>query len=65
VVVRAYDLKKKPEALLAAAKHYGVDVESIRKDLDAKPADTATGDLLQVGTQDQQQEDVAEEEEAA
>lgn len=35
----------KPEALLAAAKHYGVDVAEIRKAVADKPADTQTQDL--------------------
>jgi ParB/RepB/Spo0J family partition protein len=52
----------KPEALLAAAKHYGVDVAEIRKAVTSKPADTKTGDLLQGADSAAEQED---EEEAA
>jgi hypothetical protein len=50
---------EKPEALLAAAKHYGVDVAEVRKTLADKPVDTATQDLLQAG--DEQDEELEEE----
>lgn len=42
-------LDDKPEALHAAAKHYGVDVEEISRDLADAPADDKTADLLQDG----------------
>jgi ParB/RepB/Spo0J family partition protein len=36
----------KPSALLAAAKHFGVDVDAIRKEVASTPIDTSTQDLL-------------------
>jgi hypothetical protein len=36
----------KPGALLNAAKHYGVDVAAIRKEVTAMAPDTRTQDLL-------------------
>lgn len=36
----------KPEALLAAAKHYGIEVKATRKAAEEVPADTKTKDLL-------------------
>lgn len=63
VVAEGYNLKKQPEALTAAAKHYGVDIDAIRKELAGKPTDTQTGDLLQAEPEDAEEE--AAEEEAA
>lgn len=39
---------RKPDGLLTAAKHYGVDVTKIRKEVEALPKDTKTPDLLQL-----------------
>jgi ParB/RepB/Spo0J family partition protein len=50
---------EKATGLLAAAKHYGVDVDQVRKELADKPVDTATQDLLQAG--DEQDEELEEE----
>jgi transcription termination factor NusA len=45
VVCHAYS-PEKPEALLAAAKHYGVDVAEIRAEVAKLPVDVKSGDLL-------------------
>lgn len=50
----------KPEALLSAAKHYGVDVASIRKEVAGTAADTHTQDLLTPQEDPQDAEDPAE-----
>jgi ParB/RepB/Spo0J family partition protein len=59
VQVRAHQLKLKPDALLAAAKHYEVDVATIRAEVSESAADTKTQDLLQSADQagDEQQDE--------
>ncbi len=46
VVQRPYHGNSKPDALLAAAKHFGVDVTAIRKDVSARADDIKTQDLF-------------------
>lgn len=66
VRVRAHQLKLKPDALLAAAKHYDVDVATIRAEVSEAAADTKTQDLLPPAAdqadegEDQQEEEGAE-----
>ncbi len=61
VVAQSYGPRDKPEPLLAAAKHYGVDVAAIRKAVMATAADTKTEDLLKGAEQQAEEEDEAAE----